>query len=305
MAEAQSEFKRFSNTVLQGTVVTLTLDAMAVSQAQVKADHSSFFDSRGGDTPARSVEEVGPLICKSPDCGASPSFDAILARAYLEEMFRTEPAAKLRFTCRECSKTTSYTYPEILQLIPKSKRSTPLPENEFWAFVLLEIPTGEEMEDRVFFGEAVRIQLARREGGKWYGKALRSPRFLTGLSSDDLLVGDKQNNFHLCSGILRYNQLQELPLISKMPEGSSEFALFMLSKKDESAGLRTATLFCLNPSCYYPFKLTYNQFSEKSTVADHAMRAIEATGRMLFLTCPKCEMLRLINEQSFKGTVRM
>ena len=254
-----------------------------------------------GDGPSL---DTGRLFCKAPGCGAPHMpCDAGTARAILQAQLRTNPNQKYTFDCERCSKTTAYSYSEIMQRIPVEKRPKPCPEGEFWAFVLLEIPTSDKMLDRAFFGEPVRLRLAREISGDWYAKLVTPTRFLQGCLPSDLLVGYRVGRFNICSQLFRENQLLALPLVSGIPQ-DSEFALFFQAKKDNTSGFRSGTLFCANPSCVYPFQLTHTQFIAKSPTATQLAQDPDASC-MILLTCPKCGTVRQVDEKSFENIVRI
>jgi hypothetical protein len=244
------------------------------------------------------------LFCKTPGCSAPHmACDAGTARALLQAQLRTNPNQKYKFDCERCSKTTEYNYSEIMQRIPVEKRPKACPEGEFWAFVLLEIPTSDKMLDRAFFGEPIRLRKVRELDGDWYAKLVTTTRFLQGCLPDDLLVGYRVGKFNICSQLFRKDQLLALPLVSGVPQGS-EFALFFQAKKEHTSGFRSGTLFCANPSCVYPFQLTHTQFLAKSPTATQLAQDPDAS-YMILLTCPKCGTVRQVDEKSFENIVHI
>src|SRR5262249_24041594 len=85
-------------------------------------------------------------------CGATPfNLEVGAALALIEYQLRNNPTADLKLQCDQCGKESSYDYSQILGMLDPSRRPTPLPSNQVWALILLEIGTAPEMSDRGFF----------------------------------------------------------------------------------------------------------------------------------------------------------
>jgi len=273
----------------EGNHLGKLFDALALEGSGVNLENIDTSKTRAiGDTTTSATDR---LFCKTPGCGVMHmACDASTARAILQAQFRTNPNPKYKFDCSKCSKTTEYSYSEVMQCIPVEKRPKPCPTGEFWAFVLLELPTSEKMLDRSFLAEPIRLRLAREIEGAWYAKLVSTSRFLQGLLPSDLLVGYRYGKFNVCRRLFRENQLLELPCISGMPQ-DSEFALLFHSKTEQPFNFRSGTLFCANPSCAYPFQLTYTQFLAMSPTAAQMAQDPDAS-YMFSVICPKCGTVR-------------
>ena len=243
------------------------------------------------------------LYCKTPGCVTTPfNFVASVARAHLEADLLADPKATFKFDCSICSQTTSFTMQELTALIPVKSRPRPCPKGEFWAFVLMEIPLSGSKADGANFGEPVYCYLLQETGTEWQAKCLSASKFLQPLGVNDLLSGTKKGGFNIVTGVLREGRREPLPLVSGLPK-NSEFAVFFIDKQDPKGLLRPASLFCSNPICSYPFRMTHTEWLHNCQKARQSTPDLVDLKYESSITCPRCGTSRMVNENSFHGMV--
>jgi hypothetical protein len=167
---------------------------------------------------------------------------------------------------------------------------------------MIEFPTADNMPDRFFLGEMIYCYLIQERGTEWHAKLLSGSKYLKPLAANDLLIGTRSGGFNMVTGLLREGNRERPPVVSEVPKSDS--GAFFLSKKDSKEPLRTATLFCANPICFYPFAMTHTQWLKRSQENDQKAASMgdgfKARGT---IECPKCGTCRVVNEDSFRGMV--
>ncbi len=202
------------------------------------------------------------LPCLTQDCDARPmALSVAAAKAVLDAQRVNDPAAVLRITCDRCGMESAYTQQMVLDLMPPDLQDLALAPYEFWSFIMVPVATVESTGQRAFVGEPVLLKQVERTTDGWRATLLSPSRFAPSLKVGEDLIGVRDGTFDFCSHVVRGSEVVELPLAEKMPD-RSEFALFVLSDRP-SAHYVTATLFCTNHSCHYPFQLTYSEWAAK------------------------------------------
>jgi hypothetical protein len=244
---------------------------------------------------------TGPRLvpCRNRSCRNTPlNIEVGQARALLEYNLRNDPEAHFRLTCDRCGFESSYTYPDILEMIDPQCRPEPLPADRQWAILLYEVATTEAMEFRGFLAERVLVGTVERIPDAWSGTLLGASQFAPSLGVGARVGGSVVSRFLVCdwwdSGRVR----MAIPLAG-VPKGSI-FGVFYGNKGRRLVELQTANLFCSNPSCQGVFSPTYSQVRKMLAEAREQPLAADSTPNLMF-TCKLCATSRIVDESSFDG----
>lgn len=244
------------------------------------------------------------LFCKTPNCLTAPEKITVSsARALFEYRLRYDPKYSFRLPCGKCKKKSTFTYEEIVGMLPPEKRPHPLPYDHFWAYVLFDVESWKSKENRAQLGGRVLIQrLTSEAGGDWYGILKSVSPYAPTLNIGDYLKGKPRCKYEICLFVINAGTPMPIPQPLKIPKTPS-FGLFVSPKASDSEFL-CANLFCSNPSCHHIFStMTYTKFSamilrEQLDEGSYDEISFQPT---ITLECPVCGTERIIDESSFDG----
>jgi hypothetical protein len=229
--------------------------------------------------------KISYVPCLTPGCNNTPLNIRIAnAVAQLEYNLKSDPKTTLKLDCARCGRSSEYTYESILEIMPKDICPVPLPKDHVWTILLLEIPTGDEMEERGFFGERLLVCLTKKEGIDWNGELLSESQFAPTLQPGTIVGGRVFNKYYVCEFLLKSNEVYELPLVKDIPN-NSDFGLFFVPKRGNVTHLQCANLFCKNPSCAHTFGLTYSQLKDHNEQGKDIHQGLAA---LCMLSCELC-----------------
>jgi hypothetical protein len=244
------------------------------------------------------------VYCKTPNCRTAPGkIPVSTARALIEYRLRYDPKYLFMLPCDTCKKKSKITYEEVIGLLPPEKRPQPLPFDHFWAYVLFDLESWKNKENRAQLGGRVLVQrLTSEAGGDWYGILKSVSPYAPTLKIGDYLKGRPRGRYEICLSIIEAGTPAPIPQPPKIPKTTS-FGLFVSPKADDSEFL-CANIFCSNPSCHHIFStMTYTKFSalilrEQLDEGSYDEVSFQPT---IKLECPVCGTERIIDESSFEG----
>jgi hypothetical protein len=225
------------------------------------------------------------------------------AKAVLEAQLIDNPNADLRLTCARCGRESVYTRQMVLELMPPDLQDLALAPSEFWAFIMIAGPTVKSTRQHAFVGEPVLLRRIEQTTDGWRATLLTPSKFAPSLKVGEELIGLRDGDFDVCSHVVRGAEFKKIPLADSMPN-QSEFALFFLPDQP-GAHFLTATLFCANQSCYYPFQVTYSEWAARSARLRGATQPHSGVREFITIECPQCGTHRTVTEQSFDGMVKV
>ncbi len=247
------------------------------------------------------------LPCGTPECNNTPhNLPISEARARFEYRLRYDPKYIFRLDCDKCGKPTQFTYDQILGMLLRQKRPTPMPFDHFWAYILFELKVWKDRDQRAFLGGRVLVQrLLVESGGDWYGTLKSRSPYAPSLQLGSYVKGRPRGNYEICISVVEDGQPKPIPAPPRIPRTKS-FGMFV-SPRDDDGNFLFANIACSNPSCNHVYSaMTYTKFKEMIAQAQQeqtgdALYDDETYLPTLLLECPACGISRVIDEGSFEG----
>jgi hypothetical protein len=250
------------------------------------------------DTFSQGIESIIPFVpCLSPGCANTPlQMPPSVARAQIEYFLRDDPAFQLRLPCDRCGRESRYSLDAVNAMIPLSRRPRPLPSDNIWAYLLLELETSPTMSERCFLGERVRVRRRSVSAGHALGEMMALSALAPELASGDVITLSSWGKYPVLVGVLRAGKEQPIHFNTSATQ-SNAVGAFFASKLN--GVLQPGNLFCSNPSCAMVFSLRYSEFTSAVERSQHNSAAIGATTAMIILSCEVCGTSRVVDNRSF------
>lgn len=240
------------------------------------------------------------LPCRNFKCGEPSSYSLETAYATLEHLNIEKPNSTFNFTCDKCHYENKYSYGEILNFIPFSKRPKKLPTNEVFVLFLIPIKTERPM-DNPAFGELVKAKIIETNDDTVFCQLIDKSFIAPPLTNKDIIYCRIVSGFVVAfDKLIKHNSEESWEPIQKMaPPKDANFGLFFVkegSLNDEL--IIPANPRCSNPSCNYIFTYTASKLldlmkTDYRTTFNYDIKYIS-------IECPKCSTNKIITENFIK-----
>jgi hypothetical protein len=206
------------------------------------------------------------------------------------------PQFRLSVQCLKCGQYSDFTYSEIINLIPETRRPQALEPSLVLALLAGEVPVQDSGEYRFFIGERVLVRVVWQKDTAWAGRLLSEACLAPTLPKDTILGGFIRSQFHLCTTVIVNDEAKPIPF--RMPDpGTSDTGVFVVPDNSPDR-IIPANLFCSNPSCPHIFNPYYSE-------AAQMLKELQSTGQALngvpyaMLACERCGTSRVFDLNSY------
>jgi len=240
------------------------------------------------------------LSCKNYKCGAPSPYSLETAFATIEHLNVEKSNSTYNFTCNKCHYENKYSYVEILNFIPFSKRPKELSNNEVFVLFLIPIKTDRPM-DNPAFGEFVKAKIIETNDDDVICQLLDKSFIAPTLTNRDIIYARLVSGFVVAFDKLIKQSTEESwePIQKMAPPKEAIFGLFFVkegSLNDEL--IIPANPKCSNPSCNYIFTHTASKLTD--LMKTNYRTTFNYDVKYISIECPKCSTNKIITENFIK-----
>lgn len=184
-----------------------------------------------------------------------------------------------------------------MAMLPVSRRPRPLPADQLWIFLLLEMDTADTMEERCFLGERLLVRARGASAGVMFGELLTTAVMAPSLGIGDIVTFGLWGTTPVATAVLYAGAEEPIDIVSPTAR-SNAVGVFFASK--QGGNLQPGNISCSNPSCGMVFSLTYSQFVASSE-EQASVASATGTRAMCLLGCETCGTSRVVDHRTFDG----
>jgi hypothetical protein len=212
-----------------------------------------------------------------------------------------KPNSTFNFTCSKCHYDNKYSYKELLNLIPNSKRPKELLSDEVLILFLIPIKTERPM-DNPAFGELVKAKITEKNEDAFLCHLIEKSQIAPNLSHKDLIYCRVVSGFIYAFDKLISNSLSERwePIKKIAPSKGTNFGLFFV--KQDNLGdelIIPANPKCSNPSCNYIYTFTASKLLD--ILKTNPKTSFNFDEKFISIECPICSTNKIITEKFIKN----
>lgn len=237
------------------------------------------------------------MVCRSPSCvGVMPHMTISAALALAAYAGSKGGEREIQLHCQRCGRTTTYSYDDVLSLLPPERRPHHLPPGFVLAIALLPIASPQQSHEDFYLGERLLVELTGEGPDEWLG-LLRSQSGLSpSLDLESVVGGGFLNGLPVIYGHIIDAKAFPLPFAEPGP-GTLDTGLFCAAHGD-LATLRSANLFCTNPSCPHIFGPYFSQ-AKAIIEQQRGTGARPSSDGIALISCERCGMTRVLSMESY------